>query len=126
MEATDKEIEVYIQNKTANIRSEQGKINEGNRIVRKLTVLRELKDDVESPVIQYLLKDLETRALSHGKKALNGSKIDENFAFTCRCGEKADLHKFYYKVYCDAHDVIVGIVEKWNEENLNIAKASRR
>lgn len=126
MDANEEQIERYIQDKTSDIRSDHKKVEVANKIIRKLFVLKQLKDDVDSPIVQYFLKEFEGRALHYGKKALNGSQPDSESSYECKCGEKIDMNKLYYKVYSDAHDLIVGFVEQWNKANSDIAKASRR
>ena len=126
MEATGKEIDVYIQKKTMNIRDDQVKINEANKIVRELMALKRLKEDVESPVVQYLMEELERLTLAYAKNTLNGSKIEPENSVECKCGERIDVNKVYYQVYVKAYNKIVGIIDKWNKKNIDIAKASRR
>lgn len=125
MEASREEIDLYIAKQTAKL-PEVARMPEAQRIIRKLMVLKELKEDVESPIVQYIVETLEKNALECGKRALNGSKIVPEYTIDCKCGEKIDINKVYYQVYVKVHDMIVGIVDKWNKENLDIAKGSRR
>jgi len=119
MEASREDIELYLNKRNMTQL-------EAARVISELMVLKQLADEFDSPLIQYLKDTIESNMKQHGKAVLDNVKPDDKFSLTCACGINHDLNKIYYHTYQTVWSTITSIVGRWYKRNEDIVKGARR
>jgi hypothetical protein len=117
--ADAQELQDYIQKRNMDLSAAQKFLND-------YMVLKELAQEYDSPLIEYLREKLEISMRQHGVAILQNHGPEKEWALECECGKTINLHRAYFHVYNEAWKKITEIIKTWYKKNTAIKAGAKR
>lgn len=117
--ASPKELQDFIQKRNMDLSAAQKFLND-------YMVLKELAQEYDNPMVEYLRGVLETSMRQHGVAILQNHEPDKDWTMKCECGKTINLHRVYFHVYNEVWKKITDIIKTWYKKNTSIKAGARR